>query len=77
MILADITLKGFRNYKDAHIKLEKNTLIIGANDVGKTNLIWAMRLLLDLVIFMYWKKLTHLSYYYTLQILLRNVFCLN
>lgn len=38
MILADITLKGFRNYKDAHIKLEKNTLIIGANDVGKTNL---------------------------------------
>ena len=47
MILADITLKGFRNYKDAHIKLEKNTLIIGANDVGKTNLIWAMRLLLD------------------------------
>ena len=41
MILADITLKGFRNYKDAHIKLEKNTLIIGAN------LIWAMRLLLD------------------------------
>ena len=23
MILADITLKGFRNYKDAHIKLEE------------------------------------------------------
>ena len=87
MILADITLKGFRNYKDAHIKLEKNTLIIGANDVGKTNLIWAMRLLLDRSLSdydieprssdFYVLEVTHLSYYYTLQILLRNVFCLN
>lgn len=29
MILADITLKGFRNYKDAHIKLEKIHLLLG------------------------------------------------
>lgn len=88
MILADITLKGFRNYKDAHIKLEKNTLIIGANDVGKTNLIWAMRLLLDRSLsdydieprssdFYVLEETNSLSYYYTLQILLKNVFCLN
>lgn len=47
MILARIILKGFRNFKDAKIKLNKKSLIIGANDVGKTNLLWAIRLLLD------------------------------
>ena len=47
MILKRIYIKGFRNYKEATINFEKNTLIIGANDVGKTNLIYAIRLLLD------------------------------
>lgn len=40
-------IKGFRNYKEAIVNFNKSTLIIGANDVGKTNLIYAMRLLLD------------------------------
>ncbi|XMO86617.1 AAA family ATPase [Algibacter sp. AS12] len=47
MILSKIELKGFRNYKKAEINLSKKSLIIGANDVGKTNLLWAIRLLLD------------------------------
>ena len=47
MILASIKLKGFRNFKKARINLTKKSLIIGANDVGKTNLLWAIRLLLD------------------------------
>lgn len=47
MILSKIELKGFRNYKKAKINLSKKSLIIGANDVGKTNLLWAIRLLLD------------------------------
>lgn len=47
MKLSSIKLKGFRNFKDAKIKLRKKTLIIGSNDVGKTNLLWAIRLLLD------------------------------
>lgn len=47
MILASIKLQGFRNFKKAKINLAKKSLIIGANDVGKTNLLWAIRLLLD------------------------------
>lgn len=42
-----VILKGFRNYKDATINFNNNTLIIGENDVGKTNLIYALRLMLD------------------------------
>ena len=47
MHLSHIYIQGFRNYKEATIHFNKHSLIIGANDVGKTNLIYAMRLLLD------------------------------
>ena len=47
MKLSQITLKGFRNFKNATINLNEKSLIIGANDVGKTNLFHAIRLLLD------------------------------
>lgn len=40
-------IKGFRNFHDAEIVLAEKTLIIGSNDVGKTNLITAIRKLLD------------------------------
>ena len=47
MILSSIKLVGFRNFKETEINFNKKSLIIGANDVGKTNLLWAIRLLLD------------------------------
>lgn len=47
MYISSVYLKGYRNYSDAYVKLNRATLILGANDVGKTNLIHAMRLLLD------------------------------
>lgn len=47
MILSTVKLKGFRNFKNSKINFNNKTLIIGANDVGKTNLLWAIRLLLD------------------------------
>lgn len=47
MKIEQVILKGFRNYKDATINFNNNTLIIGENDVGKTNLIYALRLMLD------------------------------
>lgn len=47
MRITKVVLKGFRNFADAVVKLERNTLIIGANNVGKTNLACALRLLLD------------------------------
>lgn len=40
-------LKGFRNFSDSHINFNDNTLIIGSNDVGKSNLLHALRMLLD------------------------------
>jgi len=42
-----VRLKGYRNFLDALINLRKSTLIIGANDVGKTNLLHGLRILLD------------------------------
>ena len=37
MKLSTVKLKIFRNFKDASINFEYKSLIIGANDVGKTN----------------------------------------
>lgn len=42
-----VELKQYRNFADSHINLAKNSLVIGSNDVGKTNMIHALRLLLD------------------------------
>ena len=37
MKLKTVHIEGFRNYKNEIVNLEKQTLVIGANDVGKTN----------------------------------------
>ncbi len=42
-----IRIKGFRNFDDETINFANQTLVIGANDVGKTNLIYALRILFD------------------------------
>jgi putative ATP-dependent endonuclease of OLD family len=47
MKISQVKLKRFRNFYDSTINLDLKTLIIGANDVGKTNLLYALRLLLD------------------------------
>lgn len=47
MYIDNVYIKGFRNYSDSFIKLNRSTLIIGSNDVGKTNLLYALRMLLD------------------------------
>lgn len=47
MLVRTIYIKGFRNYREVKVNLNEHSLIIGANDVGKTNLIYALRLLLD------------------------------
>ncbi len=50
MQLQRLHIKGFRNFQDADIVFQKKTLVFGANDVGKTNLIYALRLLFDKMI---------------------------
>lgn len=47
MRVSKINIKGFRNFDDEEITFQDKSLIIGANDVGKTNLIYALRLLFD------------------------------
>jgi putative ATP-dependent endonuclease of OLD family len=47
MHIDSVTLQGYRNFKNATIKLNRQTLIIGGNDVGKTNFMYSLRLLLD------------------------------
>jgi putative ATP-dependent endonuclease of OLD family len=47
MIIEKIKIEGFRNFSSLTTNFKESTLIIGANDVGKTNLIYALRLLLD------------------------------
>jgi putative ATP-dependent endonuclease of OLD family len=42
-----VELRQYRNFAEAHINLMRNSLVIGGNDVGKTNMIHALRLLLD------------------------------
>ncbi|KAB1952102.1 AAA family ATPase, partial [Escherichia coli] len=45
MEISSLKLKGFRNFKDAYINFNSNTLIIGANDVGKSNMLHSLRML--------------------------------
>lgn len=47
MQLNKVYIKGFRNFKECTVNFNPHCLIIGANDVGKTNLIYALRILLD------------------------------
>jgi putative ATP-dependent endonuclease of OLD family len=47
MKINSINIKGFRNFVDETINFAEKTLIIGANDVGKSNLLFALRLLFD------------------------------
>lgn len=47
MLIKKIYIKGFRNYEDAKINFQPKTLIIGSNDVGKSNLLYALRIFLD------------------------------
>lgn len=47
MKIKSIYIKGFRNFKESTIAFSEKSVIIGSNDIGKTNLLFAMRLLLD------------------------------
>lgn len=47
MYINKVTIQGFRNFKNADINLAEKSLIIGANDVGKSNFLYALRLILD------------------------------
>jgi len=45
--LSRIRIRNFRNFKSLDLPLAASTVIVGENKVGKTNLIYALRLVLD------------------------------
>ncbi|MCB9233963.1 MAG: AAA family ATPase [Bacteroidia bacterium] len=47
MKISQVIIKNFRNFKEAVINLNPQTLVIGQNDIGKTNLLLALRTLFD------------------------------
>lgn len=47
MQLSQATIRGFRNFNEATINFGVKSLVIGGNDVGKSNLLYALRMLLD------------------------------
>ena len=47
MYIKEVTIKNFRNFKNITIPLNKFTILIGENDIGKSNLIKSIRLVLN------------------------------
>src|SRR5581483_8918718 len=47
MRLSRIIIKNFRNFKSLDVKLGEHAVFFGENKVGKTNLLFALRLILD------------------------------
>ena len=47
MRLSRIVVKNFRNFKLLDVRLGEHAVVLGENKVGKTNLLFALRLILD------------------------------
>lgn len=47
MRISRITIKNFRNFSDLDITLGEHAVIVGENKIGKSNLLYALRLILD------------------------------
>jgi putative ATP-dependent endonuclease of OLD family len=47
MQISRITIRNFRNFKALDVKLGQHAVFLGENKVGKTNLLFALRLILD------------------------------
>jgi putative ATP-dependent endonuclease of OLD family len=47
MRISKIVIKNFRNFKSLNIRVGEHAVILGENKVGKTNLLFALRLILD------------------------------
>ena len=47
MRISRIQIQNFRNFHDFDIALGEHAVIVGENKIGKSNLLFALRLLLD------------------------------
>lgn len=62
MYISKVSIKNYRNYKDFNIELKPFTILIGENNIGKSNLLEAMFLVLSHDISVYRKNNTLKSY---------------
>ncbi len=46
MYISNVKIKNYRNFKEIEVPLSKNTILLGINDIGKTNLLEAINLVL-------------------------------
>ena len=47
VFISRVIIKNFRNFKDLDVNISNNAVIVGENRVGKSNFLYALRLLLD------------------------------
>ena len=47
MRLSRVSIRNFRNFKNLDVRLGKHAVFLGENKIGKTNLLFALRLILD------------------------------
>src|SRR5437016_14275862 len=47
MRLSKIRIENFRNFKLLDVRLSEHAVIVGENKIGKSNLLYALRLVLD------------------------------
>ncbi len=47
LYISRVFIKNFRNFKNIDVNLDHKQVIIGENDVGKTNFLKALQLILD------------------------------
>lgn len=47
MIISRIYIENFRNFKNLDVNLSSHAVIVGENKIGKSNLLYALRLILD------------------------------
>ena len=47
MRISRIQIRNFRNFADVDVRLGGNAVIVGENKIGKSNLLYAIRLVLD------------------------------
>lgn len=47
LYISRVVIKNYRNFKDLDVDLQHNSIIVGENNIGKTNFIKALQLILD------------------------------
>lgn len=47
LYISRVVIKNYRNFKDLDVRLQHKSVIVGENNVGKTNFIKALQLILD------------------------------